>query len=149
MGVSAALGIEGYKQFQLPPRYIPHCWKKECKIMQQIPNWKHQFVHIKCTHKGTVVHSTTELLKCLWGFCGVPAWSGSPMGSGSAGGTQGVCRSKQGRPAFTRGAEHLYYLHSTQCFLLSVYSSFSCIKGAVLKNTLFFTISWGFFKTIF
>lgn len=35
--------------------------------MQQIPNWKHPSVHIKCTHKATVVNSTRE--HC-WSDCG-------------------------------------------------------------------------------
>lgn len=148
MGVSAALGIEGYKQFQLPPRYILYCWKKEFKIMQQIPSWKHLSVHIKYTHKGTVVHSTRghwsargdSEMKSLLGV--------GPMGSGSAGGTQGVWRSEQGRPAFYIGgrASVLFTFYIVfSCFLLSMCSSFSCRKGVVSRSTSFFTFSMGFF----
>lgn len=114
MGVSAALGIEGYKQFQLPPIIFYIARKKG--VQNNATN-----TQLKYPQSHSCVQYHRKLLKCLWEFQDeVPARSGSPMGSGSAGGMQEVCRSKQGRAAFTRGAEHLYYLHSTQCFLLSI-----------------------------
>lgn len=114
MGVSAALGIEGYKQFQLPPIIFYIAGKKG--VQNNATN-----TQLKYPQSHSCAQYHRKLLKCLWGFQDeVPAQSGSPMGSGSAGGMQEVWRSKQGRAAFTRGAEHLYYLHSTQCFLLSI-----------------------------
>lgn len=51
MGVSAALGIKGYKQFQLSLIIFFTAESKDLKKKPQIHNWKQLFVHIKHTLK--------------------------------------------------------------------------------------------------
>lgn len=96
------------------------------------------------SHSCAQHHRT--LLKGLWGFPDeVPAWSGAPMGSGSAGGMQGVCRGKQGRPAFTQGAEHLYYY---KVFSAVNLVQFQLQKGSCLKKYLFLHNFHSVFKNL-
>lgn len=131
------MGIEGYKQFQLPPIIF---YIAEKKGVQKSATNTYATNAPMCaykmypqSHSCAQYHRTAEVLVGIPRLSSCLEWESHGIRIGLW--HTEVCRSKQGRAAFTRRAEHLYYLHSTQCFLLSIYSSFSCRKGVVLRNT--------------
>lgn len=126
MGVSAALGIEGYKQFQLPPIIFYIAGKKG--VQNNATN-----TQLKYPQSHSCAQYHRKLLKCLWGFQDeVPARSGSPMGSGSAGGMQKFAGASREERLLQEGQSTciIYILHSVFCCLFQ----FQLQKGSCLKK---------------